>query len=86
MAKNKVQAATVIISRDIPTKRVVKGIRGLIVNYRCANAFIGNGGIEDAHAMCGETDECLIWIWQDQDNGKGPRTIVMSTGVIGQRY
>lgn len=75
-----------IISRDVLTEKAVKGIRGLIVNYRCANAFIVNGGIEDAHAMCGETDECLIWIWQDQDNGKGPRTIVMSTGVIGQRY
>lgn len=72
------------VSRDILTKRAGQGIRGLIVNSGCANAVTGKGGIEDAIAMCEVTDRYLIG--QGQDDGQGLSTIVMSTGVIGQRY
>ena len=74
--KNKFQAAPVIFSRDLISTKKNNGIQGVLVNSGCANAVTGKGGLEDAVAMARETDKCL---------GANGSTIVMSTGVIGQR-
>jgi glutamate N-acetyltransferase/amino-acid N-acetyltransferase len=82
--KNKFQAAPVTVSRDMLQRRRGNGIRAVVVNSGCANAVTGKGGIEDAIRMGEETDKCF-----DEDYNKdegGSRTVVMSTGVIGQRY
>ena len=74
--KNKFQAAPVTFSRDLLKKKQNQGIQGVIVNSGCANAVTGKGGLEDAAKMAAEADKCL---------GQTDGTIVMSTGVIGQR-
>ncbi|KAF2087010.1 Arginine biosynthesis bifunctional protein ArgJ beta chain [Saccharata proteae CBS 121410] len=79
--KNKFQAAPVTVSRDMLKRREGSGIRAIVVNSGCANAVTGKGGIEDAIAMGETADQCF----EKQDDGKGSRTVVMSTGVIGQR-
>jgi len=81
--KNKFQAAPVTVSRESLQRRGGSGIRAVVVNSGCANAVTGKGGIEDAIRMGEETDRCF----HDsvENDGKGSRTIVMSTGVIGQR-
>lgn len=79
--KNKFQAAPVTVSRDMLKRRSNSGIRGIIVNSGCANAVTGKGGLEDAEKMGAEADRCFA----EASDGKGGSTIVMSTGVIGQR-
>jgi glutamate N-acetyltransferase/amino-acid N-acetyltransferase len=66
-------------------KRKGEDIRAVIINSGCANAVTGRGGIEDAITMGKSTDECFIADKNGQDDLKGSRSIVMSTGVIGQR-
>lgn len=80
--KNKFQAAPVTVSRNMLKRRSNTGIRGIIVNSGCANAVTGKGGLEDAEKMGAEADRCFNL----PDDGKGGSSIVMSTGVIGQRY
>ena len=80
--KNKFQAAPVTVSRDMLKRRSNAGIRGVIINSGCANAVTGKGGMEDAEKMGAEADRCF----GDISDGKGGSSIVMSTGVIGQRY
>ena len=75
--KNKFQAAPVTFSRALLQKSKNAGLRGVIINSGCANAVTGKGGLEDAEAMAKEADKSL---------GASDATIVMSTGVIGQRY
>ncbi|KAJ8606587.1 hypothetical protein MRB53_040816 [Persea americana] len=76
--KNVFQAAPVTVSRETINARNGRGLRGIITNSGCANAVTGQGGLEDARAM-GTTLDSLL-------NEEGsPSTIVMSTGVIGQR-
>merc|ERR1712137_637490 len=82
---NKFQAAPVTVSRDMLKKRKGEGIRAVVVNSGCANAVTGRGGIEDAISMGKETDKCFIQDKNGQDDLKGSRSIVMSTGVISQR-
>jgi glutamate N-acetyltransferase/amino-acid N-acetyltransferase len=82
---NKFQAAPVTVSRDMLKKRKGEGVRAVIVNSGCANAVTGRGGIEDAISMGKETDKCFIEDSNGEDDGKGSRSVVMSTGVIGQR-
>ncbi|PVI03145.1 Arginine biosynthesis bifunctional protein ArgJ beta chain [Periconia macrospinosa] len=82
---NKFQAAPVTVSRDTLKKRSGEGVRAVVVNSGCANAVTGKGGIEDAIRMGQETDKCFIEDSNGEDDGKGSRSIVMSTGVIGQR-
>lgn len=79
--KNKFQAAPVTVSRETLKGRGGSGIRAVVVNSGCANAVTGKGGIEDAIKMSEETDRCF----GDKEDGKGTRSLVMSTGVIGQR-
>ncbi|KAI5865658.1 arginine biosynthesis protein ArgJ [Durotheca rogersii] len=74
--KNKFQAAPVTFSRALLQERNNSGIRGVLINSGCANAVTGRGGLEDAQAMGAEADRILA---------DSKATIVMSTGVIGQR-
>ncbi|KAI1084250.1 DNA replication factor C-like protein [Whalleya microplaca] len=74
--KNKFQAAPVTFSRALLQEQKNSGLRGVIINSGCANAVTGRGGIEDAEAMAREANKSL---------GADNATIVMSTGVIGQR-
>ena len=82
---NKFQAAPVTVSRDILKKRSGDGVRAVVVNSGCANAVTGKGGIQDAVRMGMETDKCFNADSNGEDDGQGSRSIVMSTGVIGQR-
>jgi glutamate N-acetyltransferase/amino-acid N-acetyltransferase len=82
---NKFQAAPVTVSRDMLKKRKGEGIRAVIINSGCANAVTGRGGIEDAISMGKETDSCFTADNNSSDIGCGSRSVVMSTGVIGQR-
>ncbi|KAJ0116265.1 hypothetical protein J7T55_005211 [Diaporthe amygdali] len=73
--KNKFQAAPVTFSRDLLAKTGNR-IQSVVINSGCANAVTGKGGLEDAAKMSRETDNVT---------GASDSTIVMSTGVIGQR-
>jgi len=84
--RNKFQAAPVTVTRDMLKRRKGEGVRAVIVNSGCANAVTGRGGIEDAIKMGEETDLCFEKHGDGQSDGLGSRTLVMSTGVIGQRY
>ena len=77
--QNIFQAAPVTISRDILKKRSGEGIRSVIINSGCANAVTGKGGLEDAASMAASLDGLL------SDSPSPDSTLVMSTGVIGQR-
>lgn len=78
---NKFQAAPVQVSREVLETRSGEGIRAVVINSGCANAVTGKGGLEDARSMGGKVDECF----DAKDDGMGTSTLVMSTGVIGQR-
>ncbi|RKF63324.1 Arginine biosynthesis bifunctional protein ArgJ 1, mitochondrial [Erysiphe neolycopersici] len=79
--KNRFQAAPVTYSRQVLKKRANGGIRSVIVNSGCANAVTGKGGMEDAEKMGTAADSCF----GHSGDGQEGRTVVMSTGVIGQR-
>ncbi len=74
--KNKFQAAPVTFSRKILQAKANDGLRSVVINSGCANAVTGAGGLEDAAKMAETTDQRV---------GTKDSTIVMSTGVIGQR-
>ncbi|KAH0533306.1 hypothetical protein TsFJ059_001891 [Trichoderma semiorbis] len=74
--KNKFQAAPVTFSRKILQSKANTGLRSVIVNSGNANAVTGVGGLEDAASMARTTDQRV---------GSEDSTLVMSTGVIGQR-
>lgn len=80
--QNSFQAAPVTVSRETIKRRGGEGIRAVVVNSGCANAVTGRGGVEDAERMGRETDVCL---GEEGTGWEGSRTVVMSTGVIGQR-
>ncbi|RKF79414.1 Arginine biosynthesis bifunctional protein ArgJ 1, mitochondrial [Golovinomyces cichoracearum] len=79
--KNRFQAAPVTFSRQILKRRKNSGIQSVIINSGCANAVTGKGGLDDAENMAAVTDTCF----SQKNDVQGDRTIVMSTGVIGQR-
>eukprot|EP01099_Mayorella_cantabrigiensis_P001328 TRINITY_DN1578_c0_g1_i1.p1 TRINITY_DN1578_c0_g1~~TRINITY_DN1578_c0_g1_i1.p1 ORF type:complete len:471 (+),score=35.44 TRINITY_DN1578_c0_g1_i1:320-1732(+) len=81
---NKFQAAPVQVSRSVLEKRGGAGIRSIIINSGCANAVTGVGGLEDATAMSETATAQFQQSTQPEDN-LGPNSLVMSTGVIGQR-
>ena len=81
---NKFQAAPVQVSRSMLERRGGAGIRSVIINSGCANAVTGKSGIEDATAM-DETASACFKHSSSPDDGMGSNSIVMSTGVIGQR-
>lgn len=74
--KNKFQAAPVTFSRKVLQTRANAGLRSIVINSGCANAVTGAGGLEDAARMAKTTDQRV---------GSDDSTLVMSTGVIGQR-
>ena len=78
--QNIFKAAPVIVSKKFLSQRKSSGFRGVVVNSGCANAVTGTGGMEDAVAMASATDKAL-----GADTADNPSTLVMSTGVIGQR-
>ncbi|KAF2756122.1 Arginine biosynthesis bifunctional protein ArgJ beta chain [Pseudovirgaria hyperparasitica] len=78
--QNRFQAAPVTVSREMIRKRGGDGIRAVVVNSGCANAVTGKGGIEDAEKMGKQTDRCF-----GAAESEDSQTVVMSTGVIGQR-
>lgn len=81
---NKFQAAPVQVSRSILEQRGGAGIRSIIINSGCANAVTGKGGLEDANAMSKGATACFQNS-SDPDDDLGSNSLVMSTGVIGQR-
>ncbi|ETI23685.1 glutamate N-acetyltransferase/amino-acid acetyltransferase [Cladophialophora carrionii CBS 160.54] len=81
---NKFQAAPVQVSRSVLEKRGGAGLRSIIVNSGCANAVTGQGGVDDAWAMS-STASAQFQQSSQPDDHLGPNSLVMSTGVIGQR-
>lgn len=85
--RNIFKAAPVQVSMSTISDRVrdkKAQFRGVVINSGCANAVTGDLGKEHALDMCHETDRCF------NTNVEGslprpPETLVMSTGVIGQR-
>lgn len=91
--KNKFQAAPVVVSGHVLEQRSGEGIRAIIINSGCANAVTGKGGLDDASSMGRAVDACFqsspdstphSTKGQSLD-GEISSTLVMSTGVIGQR-
>lgn len=78
--KNKFQAAPVLVSKETIDQRNGEGIRAIIINSGCANAVTGKGGLADAHEMAASVDAC-----NSLPESVPHSTLVMSTGVIGQR-
>lgn len=81
---NKFQAAPVQVSRKILETRGGAGIRSIIINSGCANAVTGQGGREDAWAMS-DTASSMFQQKDQPEDAQGSNSLVMSTGVIGQR-
>lgn len=80
--KNKFQAAPVTVSRETLHQRNGEGIRAIVINSGCANAVTGKGGMEDATSMTSAVDSCFA---ASKEPISPSSTLVMSTGVIGQR-
>ena len=78
--KNRFQAAPVSVSRDVLQQRRGEGIRAAVINAGCANAVTGKGGHDDAVKMTQTVDACM-----GSPPPSSSSTLVMSTGVIGQR-
>jgi glutamate N-acetyltransferase / amino-acid N-acetyltransferase len=81
---NKFQAAPVQVSREVLQKRGGAGLRSIIINAGCANAVTGQGGLDDAWNMSSTASAQFQKSSQPEDK-QGPNSLVMSTGVIGQR-
>jgi N-acetylglutamate synthase/N-acetylornithine aminotransferase len=80
-----VQAAPVTVTREILQRTSGNRINAVVINSGCANAVTGKHGIDDAIAMSKMVDACLPYTRSPKtSNGEGS-TLVMSTGVIGQR-
>ncbi|EME82387.1 uncharacterized protein MYCFIDRAFT_165484 [Pseudocercospora fijiensis CIRAD86] len=80
--QNVFKAAPVLKSKEFLIARKSEGFRGVIVNSGCANAVTGSLGLEHAATMARETDKLFNPAASDDAT---PQTLVMSTGVIGQR-
>lgn len=74
---NQFKAAPVQVSKKILDGSQGEGIRSIIINAGNANAVTGDQGMKDAWSMSQVTDEAV--------EAKKPGTLVMSTGVIGQK-
>ncbi|KAH8103871.1 arginine biosynthesis bifunctional protein ARG7 [Cristinia sonorae] len=80
--RNAFKAAPVIVSEEVLIANKGKA-RAVVVNSGCANAVTGSEGLEDAWAMVRATDALLKPLQGEE--GQKNETLVMSTGVIGQR-
>ena len=85
---NQFKAAPVQVSRETLEKTDGYGIQSVVINSGCANAVTGRAGLEDAVLMGKKVDECIGGGGGGVDGNSNAvnGTIVMSTGVIGQRY
>lgn len=93
--RNIFKAAPVQVSQKTVFARTnTGGYRGVIVNSGCANAVTGTAGVADAVEMARATDACFGEAKNDGDavqelvdsiTQDPSQTLVMSTGVIGQR-
>ncbi|OQV04179.1 hypothetical protein CLAIMM_09102 [Cladophialophora immunda] len=82
---NKFQAAPVQVSKAVLEKRSGTGLRSIVVNSGCANAVTGQGGVDDAWAMSQTASAQFQQPSNAEDGHGGANSLVMSTGVIGQR-
>ena len=88
--RNAFKAAPVIVSEEVLGRNGGKA-RAVVVNSGCANAVTGSEGLSDAWAMVRATDALLEPLPPPKDEQQqdipSPQndTLVMSTGVIGQR-
>ena len=79
---NKFQAAPVLVSKRMLEEREGTGIRSIIINSGCANAITGEEGHQNAIQMALDATKTFP---EDIDDNHLSRSIVMSTGVIGQQ-
>lgn len=80
--QNKFQAAPVQVSKSVLSRRGGRGVQSVIINSGCANAVTGQGGMDDAIAMAEAATSVTN---SNLSDDLGPSSLVMSTGVIGQR-
>ncbi|CAG98958.1 glutamate N-acetyltransferase [Kluyveromyces lactis] len=73
---NKFKAAPVLVSKEVLEVTGGENVDAIVVNSGCANAVTGEVGLKDAREIAGVANQNL---------GKQNATLVMSTGVIGQR-
>lgn len=73
---NKFKAAPVLVSKKVLQVTGGEGVDAIVVNSGCANAVTGDVGLKDAQEIADLVNAKL---------GKENATLVMSTGVIGQR-
>ncbi|EJS42410.1 ecm40p [Saccharomyces arboricola H-6] len=73
---NKFKAAPVLTSKKVLEAAGSKNINAIVVNSGCANSVTGDLGMKDARIMIDLVNEKI---------GEKNSTLVMSTGVIGQR-
>lgn len=81
--RNLFKAAPVQTSYKTLQLRKNEGIRGVVVNSGCANAVTGSQGLKDATQMAAQADD-MFGEGNASSADSTPRTLVMSTGVIGQ--
>lgn len=79
---NVFKAAPVQVSKKVLDETHGNGIRAIIINSGCANAVTGDGGMKDAKTMVETVDKSLDI---SPPQNVLSNTLVMSTGVIGQR-
>ena len=80
--RNLFKAAPVRTCQRLLGERQHDGFRGVVINSGCANAVTGQRGLQDADAMAKATDACFA---DDPGDESQSKTLVMSTGVIGQK-
>ncbi|KAL1302282.1 hypothetical protein AAFC00_002700 [Neodothiora populina] len=84
---NVFKAAPVQVSKAILQATNGQDIQSIIVNSGCANAVTGKGGYEDAVSMARAADKQFGIVQPSgaEDSVEHLQSLVMSTGVIGQR-
>ncbi|KAI9227663.1 MAG: putative glutamate N-acetyltransferase precursor [Piptocephalis tieghemiana] len=80
--QNVFAAAPVLRCKEVLQAHQGLGVRGVVVNSGCANAVTGAQGERDALDMAQTLDRTMAW--ESSPSSTSPRSLVMSTGVIGQ--
>ncbi|CAI8502640.1 unnamed protein product [Hanseniaspora opuntiae] len=73
---NRFKAAPVLKSKEVLESNSYEGINAIVVNSGCANSMTGEVGMRDAEKMCELVNNKL---------NLNNQTLIMSTGVIGQK-
>lgn len=73
---NRFKAAPVLVSKEVLTSSSGQGVNAITVNSGCANAVTGELGLQDARKVAAQVNKLI---------GTQDSTLLMSTGVIGQR-